>query len=341
MRYSGLDVLKFIAAFGIVGCHLGLANRSAGAEVLMRLTDVNVGIFAAISGFFLMMGLAKTLPLGEAVRKRALRLLPLYGVWSGVYLVVSVGLGRHFDRLTDVCYWESVLFRGGASCHLWYLIALFYFTVVILIINRLAPRLVSNVGVLLGASAGLLWVSTWGDYTFWWGYYFSRLAAFALLGMALYRLGASRKVEKRWWVLCALAVAGIGLRVSGCGGVAHKFILDYVCAALVLPAFVWWPWSWGDVERRLAEVSLGVYLVHPLIAFAVGMVAKRWISTPVGLGPMLLLWVVVWGMALGTTVVMKGIKGWLVGPISVSPLLRVTPEGKFVRSASQKHGGAE
>lgn len=88
-------------------------------------------------------------------------------------------------------------------------------------------------------------------------------------------------------------------------------------------------------------MSLGVYLVHPLIAFAAGMVAKRWISTPVGLGPLLLLWVVVWGMALGTTVVMKGIKGWLVGPISVSPLLRVTPEGKFVRSASQKHGGAE
>ena len=56
MKYYGLDLLRGIAAFGIVGCHLGLAQRTTGGEWVTVLCNFNVGLFAAISGFLMNAG---------------------------------------------------------------------------------------------------------------------------------------------------------------------------------------------------------------------------------------------------------------------------------------------
>ena len=53
MKYNGLDLLRGIAAFGIVGCHLGLSPRTSGGEWVTALCNFNVGLFAAISGFLM------------------------------------------------------------------------------------------------------------------------------------------------------------------------------------------------------------------------------------------------------------------------------------------------
>ena len=53
MRLIGIDLLRGVAAFGIVGCHLSLAPRTAGGELVTALCDFNVGLFAAVAGFLM------------------------------------------------------------------------------------------------------------------------------------------------------------------------------------------------------------------------------------------------------------------------------------------------
>lgn len=312
-RYSGLDLLKFISAFGIVGCHLGLADRSDAANVVMRLTDINVGIFAAISGFFIAMGIEKALPLREAVRKRALRLLPMYFVWTGFYFVASVVFGRHFERLVDGRYLVGAIFQGGAACHLWYLIALFYLTLCVLLVNRVLPWVARATLAQAFVSLVCLYVSTLGDYTFWWGYYFARLAAFALAGMALYGM-RERLAHMPSFVWLGLAIAGIALRLypltlNTYPLLSHKFVLDYIAALMIMPLFAIWHWGNGEIEETLADLSLGVYLIHPFLAMVIGLIAKRFIASPVNLPTMMILWIFVWTSALVVTLVARRIPG--------------------------------
>ena len=53
MRFISLDLLRGIAAFGIVGCHLSLSPRTEGGVLVTSLCDFNVGLFAALAGFLM------------------------------------------------------------------------------------------------------------------------------------------------------------------------------------------------------------------------------------------------------------------------------------------------
>ena len=60
MRIAGIDLLRGVAAFGIVGCHLSLAPRAADGELVTALCDFNVGLFAPV--------LCHRMPLGVNLR---------------------------------------------------------------------------------------------------------------------------------------------------------------------------------------------------------------------------------------------------------------------------------
>lgn len=53
MRFTNLDLLCGIVAFGIVGCHLSLSPRIEGRELVTSLCGFNVGLFAALAGFLI------------------------------------------------------------------------------------------------------------------------------------------------------------------------------------------------------------------------------------------------------------------------------------------------
>lgn len=75
-RYVGFDWLRFIAAIGIVGCHLALPNMTDGAWWIKQFTDLNVGVFAAIAGFFMANSLQqKDVSFESFVGRRVKRLL--------------------------------------------------------------------------------------------------------------------------------------------------------------------------------------------------------------------------------------------------------------------------
>ena len=115
MRYDGIDLLRGLAAFGIVGCHLSLSERTDAGDLVTALCDFNVGVFAAVAGF-LMSGVKSPGELLGYAKKRAGRLLPSYVAWSVVFLLMTIvfdlcsmggGLIRVIIRLNSGCLWCS------------------------------------------------------------------------------------------------------------------------------------------------------------------------------------------------------------------------------------------
>ena len=186
MKYYGLDLLRGIAAFGIVGCHLGLAQRTTGGEWVTALCNFNVGLFAAISGFLMNAG-------GGYIRKRAMRILPTYFVWSFFYVVATAVFdlvldgGRLNERFYSVLNWAQILFCGGGGTHLWFLICLFYAQIILYSINFVLDS-VKFQGVarnmLLGIVSVVLLVCSVA-FSNWCCLYPIRLMAFMLLGYVL------------------------------------------------------------------------------------------------------------------------------------------------------------
>ena len=143
MRLIGIDFLRGVAAFGIVGCHLILGPRTAGGELITALCDFNVGLFAAVAGF-LMCGGGDDKDWLAYVGKRAQRLLPTYFFWSAVFILATVSFdllldgGRLNPKYGTMAFWGRVVFAGDASTHLWFLACLFYVQVLLRSVFKLS-----------------------------------------------------------------------------------------------------------------------------------------------------------------------------------------------------------
>jgi peptidoglycan/LPS O-acetylase OafA/YrhL len=131
MRFTSLDLLRGIAAFGIVGCHLSLSPRTGGGELVTSLCDFNVGLFAALAGF-LMSGVRGWGDYFCYIKKRVARLVSTYCFWSIVFLVFTAVFdllldgGRIHPRYFTGEFWMAVIFKGGSATQLWFLACLFY-----------------------------------------------------------------------------------------------------------------------------------------------------------------------------------------------------------------------
>lgn len=311
MRLTGIDFLRGMAALGIVGCHLSLAPRTAGGNLVTALCDFNVGLFAAVAGF-LMCGRSDGKGWLAYVGKRAGRLLPVYVIWSAVFILCTMIFdlmldgGRLNPKYGSWAFWGRVVFLGDASTHLWFLICLFYAQILLWpAFTACARRGSGVVWVLLGGLA------TWaGSLSPGWFYrYPLRLAAFLMTGYGIGCLlqGGLRvacvKHNAAMWCSAALALA---LHVV-VGASVPAFVRDWFAAVPVLLAFVGW-----NPRGRLAmaatflgATSLGVYLVHPLIARGLSVVVSKSFATPFPAGVVFADWMIAWGMSLGVAFALR------------------------------------
>ena len=109
MRFHGLQVLRFVAAFSVVLYHSGL-YAEASLKYQSPLTQFlhhpafgsTVFLFFTLSGFVIAHTLA-TVPPGRFLLLRAIRLYPAYWLAAGLVLV------------TRYCLWGEVPPRGWAS----------------------------------------------------------------------------------------------------------------------------------------------------------------------------------------------------------------------------------
>ncbi len=297
MRYNGLDWLRAIAAFGIVGCHLNLAPTTGIERVLLRFCDMNVGVFGCISGFLL----AKSVFESNDMEVRALllskirRLVPVYLVWTVFYIVV----GALFDIITDgklgpkffeLSFWGSAVFNGGASCHLWYLSALVYgsviFVPVLFVVRNYRRRFACFA---FTGSLALIWMSYSIHGNFW--FYTVRLFSYLLLGISIYNL---RKYVSRIPLELISALYMVAMLFSIYMPVwPHHFVPDYICATFLFIIFSRSEWRPTAIGKWLGATSFGVYLIHPVFTAMNAVLLQRIIGC--GRIPIVLCdWICAW-----------------------------------------------
>ena len=313
MRLVGIDILRGVAAFGIVGCHLLLAPRTSGGDLVTALCDFNVGLFAAVSGFLMCGSKCDDGWMGY-VGKRSRRLLPTYFFWSAVFILATVSFdllldgGRLNPKYGTMTFWGRVVFLGDASTHLWFLCCLFYVQVLLWPVFKICrQRWHGMMWVMLGAL--LAWLATLSPMCFF-NRYPLRLAAFLITGFGVGcvlrsgLLGACRKQNSVVWCFAVIVMTlhvTSGQRIPG-------FIKDWLAVGPVLLAFLGW-----EIEREravkmaavLGATSLGVYLVHPLVTRGLSVLVSKLVVQPFSVGVVLMDWIVAWSLSIVVALVLR------------------------------------
>lgn len=312
MRYNGIDLLRGIAAFGIVGCHLSLPDRTDAGCLVTALCDFNVGLFAAIAGF-LMSGVKGWGAFWNYVRKRIGRLLPSYIVWSFVFLMMIIVFdlvldgGRINPRYYTAKFWIHSIFWGGSAAHLWFLPCLFY------------AQVLTSVafGVFNDSKYGILWVFVgWGvmyagvRLNNWYGTYPARLLAFLATGYGFGLLTKNRLEGLRSHspFLLAVAVAALVFHVCIRGNIPG-FYRDWLVVGPVLIAFAVLDFRSERIKSIasiLGVTSMGVYLIHPLFTRVLSVAVSKCIPAPYTATVVLSEWFLAW---LGSIVAVSFIRG--------------------------------
>lgn len=307
MRLASFDILRGIAAFGIVGCHLSLAPRTEGGALVTALCDFNVGVFAALAGF-LMGGVEDW---GRYVKKRVTRLLPTHLFWSVVFLGFTV----IFDLLLDGGsvnpryftgeFWVAVLFKGGSAAHLWFLVSLLYAQVLMAGVFGLFNRAWNGVlWIMIGAALLGCAVRIGG----WYGMYPLRLLAFLVTGQGLRLLVMPNldRVKSHSGLVLTVAAVALGLHIA-LRDVVVGFYRDWFAALPVLIGVASIEVKsnrLGKIAAVLGGTSMGVYLVHPLITRGLSVVVTRQFAAPYSASVVLGEWVVAWAVSLLAAVLM-------------------------------------
>ena len=310
MKLISIDLLRGIAAFMIVGCHLVLSPRTDAASSITHFCNFAVGLFAALSGF--LMSTKSDLNWFGYVRKRASRLLPIYLIWTVVFILFAMGFqfalsGSVKGRFFEPSFYLSALFTGGASCHLWFVISLFYAQAIVYCLLKSVHGLHGSWYCFLGFAVVCLaaWMKNW------FGIYPLRLLGFLLMGIGARQLYERRVVSAKWLVVSAIA-AGIVHVVAQ--PILHGFIRDALLVIPVLLAFV----SISNQVisnpkvklfiEHLGLTSMGVYLMHPLFCAGFGVAIRKLFPTPFGLTPVLIDWFACYFAALICSIILTRIK---------------------------------
>ena len=303
MKYEGLNLLRGIAAFCIVAVHLNMVPMTDWAWRVHDVCDMNVGLFAAISGFLMYK------PLGlerfkEYAKKRCCRLLPIYFVWTLIFILFGFAfdfLVRHSinEKWMSWSYYPKVLFGGQASAHLWFLICLFYVQIFIRCIERVL-RIIGWVGALC---VGLLIVCLASFYMDIWIFgYLVRMLGFIISGYALgMRIKGdclNTKYVLGFFVISIMFVfAHLLVKLSK----EMTFIKDWLVVMPILITFVSLPESLANKVNHvkvLGAASMGIYLIHPIITAGAGIAAKRVFAPPFELWVIIADWLTSYAVSI-------------------------------------------
>lgn len=310
----GLELLRGLAAFGIVGCHLSLPSRTSVGWYATSLCDMNVAVFAALSGTMMYFSIKRKSDLTwkNYAMKRVRRLMPVYLAWTAIFLFATV----IFDLLIDggrinptyktAKFWLNVVFAGGAATHLWFLAWLFYAQVALFELFKRVGMCKAISGLLLLVGGAVVAMSA--VISGWWGNYPIRLFGFVISGFALGRLiDGGLKIKSCWVSWCCLGILLCAYVMLG--DTARGFVKDWFAVCLMVPLFYS---TVIEAETRLHKISvwigatsMGVYLIHPLATRAISVVVRGLFEPPVGVAVVVGEWVLAWFVAVATTVALR------------------------------------
>ena len=140
-RYDGLDFAKFLCAFMVIAIHV----TYFGKEYIDSLATFAVPVFFMITGYFYSSA-QKHRREGAQIKKVAGLLLLsnlLYFVWKIVKCILQhESIGEYLCSLRNLKPWLEFVFLNESvfSGHLWYLGALLYVLVIILLVDKYSNR---------------------------------------------------------------------------------------------------------------------------------------------------------------------------------------------------------
>lgn len=313
MRNHGIDWVRGIAAFFIVGCHVGLFPRTEMGMAITHFCDLNVGVFGAISGFLMAKRFeCKWRGWREYAVSRISRLLGLYLFWTLFYLLASfvfsllAGAGVK-EKYSTVDFWFSALVNGGSSCHLWFVVWLLYIQVAVAALRVIVSDRCLFYGMLGALSVIALMLCTG---TGFYRTYPCRLLSFVLLGAFVYQLSHTlRRCLSGWRAACLLFVF---VCVHCLWSDVHAFYRDYLLAAVIVMVASCSKGSFDSrqgvlsrILRALSDNSMGVYLLHPFFAAGVAVFFRKLLDTPYSSWAIAMAWILDYALAYFATLLIN------------------------------------
>jgi len=263
-RLGGLDLLRILSIFHVVGFHLSRSGMRFDPAQLAGHVRASLQAFVLLS---IVVMLAKGTPraLGPYAARRSRRILLPWLFWSAAYgvtiVVPPIVSGRPVLAVLD---WKMLIY--GTVPHLWFLPFILGVNLAIVALARATGRLRLGMLALLCGAAGFVvaWLTS---------FYASKLGLperqwvgclpAIPLGLLLARWSAERPPVTRSarWVLTALLLAAVGALLAFYD--AWWFDTAFataVCALAVvapIPARPWLIWTSG--------LAFGVYTIHPIL----------------------------------------------------------------------------
>lgn len=296
--YKGVDFFRVVAALLVVAVHTSplLIFGEIPDFIFSRVfSRVAVPFFLAATGFFLLSPYMREKALGIAPIGRFLRKVTvLYGLSILLYVPINI-YAEHLDIRTTALELLKMFFVDGTMYHLWYLPAAILGVVLVWALMRYAGLLATTVISIALYGIGLLGDSYYGlieQIPFVRGLYetiftvssYTRNGLFYAPIFLVAGVWAARLQTKemrgryvRGFVLCLIAMTAEGVLLHALNWQRHDSMY------LLLPACVFFLFRWlltytGASDKRLRDVSLVVYLIHPLMIIGVRGIAKAFPS---------------------------------------------------------------
>ena len=280
LMYRWVDLVRVVGAFLVVMAHV---SYQGGGSVLISsyyfiLSRVAVPLFFMVSGFLL---LGKEESYGDFFRKRALKVLIPFLIWSVIYMLwKKEGFDQPFSMKLVASYILKIL-RGPRENHLWFfyaLIGLYLFTPILRVfVARAAVRDLFYFC--------LLWFMVVPVFSFLQEftpirigfelYFVAGYSGYYMLGYLLGRLQYTARQLYRAAIL--LLVFSLGTTVIqyfvNSRGLTTEYFVGYLSMNIVLMtafAFILFrEVQIGDslygILVPLSRASFGIYLVHVIV----------------------------------------------------------------------------